>query len=52
MTAWRLSPVGVLIPTTYRPSGQARSAPAPCPPAIRERLRELRAEFAKRAGMR
>lgn len=52
MTAWRLSPVGVLVPTTYRPAGQSRNAAAPCPPAIRAKLAELRAEFAKRAGVK
>lgn len=49
MIAWRTSTSGVLVPTYYRAPTPAKPA-APCPDAIRQRLRELRAEFASRAA--
>lgn len=45
MIAWRTSTSGVLVPTYYRAPTPTKPA-APCPPAIREKLRQLRAEFA------
>lgn len=48
MIAWRSTSAGVLVPMQYRPSSHKPAAP--CPPAIREKMAELRAEFAQRAG--
>lgn len=55
VTGYKLTQLGLFVPTDYKPAPQKW---APCPPDIRQRLRELRAEFAakaaapKRAGMR
>lgn len=46
--AWRMTPAGVMIPTTW--ARQVDKPAAPCPAHIREKLAALRAEFAKRAG--
>lgn len=48
MIAWRMTPAGVMIPTTW---GRTVDKPAaPCPAHIREKLAALRAEFAQKAG--
>jgi hypothetical protein len=48
MIAWRQTPGGVLIPTSWgRPVQQPA---APCPDHIKAKLAALRAEFAQRAG--
>ena len=48
MIAWRKTPGGVLIQTTW--GREPQKPAAPCPAHIREKLAALRAEFAKRAG--
>lgn len=46
---WRTTESGVLVLVQHRPPAPSKPA-APCPPAIREKLRQLRAEFAARVG--
>lgn len=49
MIAWRMTPAGVMIPTTW---GRPVEKPAaPCPDHIREKLAAMRAEFAASPGM-
>lgn len=46
---WRTTAAGVLVLVHHRAPAPSKPA-APCPPAIREKLRQLRAEFAASAA--
>lgn len=50
MSAWTTTPAGIIVP--MQAVRKEKPVAAACPPPIRQRLKELRQEFAAKAGRR